>query len=164
VQLSEIANWRQPREGDCLPACTAMVMAHLGEQVDYERLRQRLGTTTTGTPFSHLERLRSWRFAVELGRGDLAQLGQHVTAGRPMIVAVATELLPYWLTRPDIDEAARMTEHAVVVVGLDDQTVYVNDPDFDAAPQVVALGWFVDSWQSQNGNYAIIQRRWRRRA
>jgi hypothetical protein len=125
-----------------------MVLAHLSHTVIYEHLRQRLGTTTAGTPFSRLGRLRSFQLIVELGRGDMRTLRKHLMASRPVIVAVATELLPYWLMRTDMDDAERQAEHAVVVVGLDNQVVYANDLDFDVAPQVVELGWFQDAWQS----------------
>lgn len=160
MKLSGIAHRQQPRKGDCLPACAAMVLTALGDPVEYERLRQRLGTTPTGTPFSQIKRLRSWWLAVECGQGNLATLRHHLAAGRPVIVAVATELLPYWLIRPDIEEEERLTEHAVVVVGLEDQVVSVDDPDFQEVPQVVELGWFEDAWQGQNYRYAVLRRRW----
>lgn len=159
MQLSGIANWQQPREGDCLPACAAMALTYLGQHVDYQRLRQQLGTTQIGTSFSNIKHLQSRRLAVEYGHGNLEMLSTHLTAGRPVIVAVATELLPYWITRSDIDEASRETEHAVVVVGLVNQTVYVNDPDFRDAPQMVELGWFMAAWQYQQFSYAVIQNR-----
>lgn len=163
MRLFNIANWRQPRAGDCLPACVAMVFAHAGIQVNYTHLRQRLRTLVTGTPFSNVDQLRSWWLVVERGRGDHTTLQKHLTAGQPVIVAVATEFLPYWLTRSDINEAERLTEHAIVVTGLEDQIVYVNDPDFDTAPQIVDLHWFIEAWQGQSYHYAVIQRRqlWR---
>ena len=159
MKLSGIANWRQPREGDCLPACVAMLLTRLGEQVDYERLRQRLGTTEAGTQFSHLDRLRSLRLVVERSQGNLEMLRQYILADQPVIVAVATELLPYWLTRPDLDVMKRQIEHVVVLIGWEEQVVYVNDPDFDVAPQVVDLDWFADAWQGQKYRYAVIKRR-----
>lgn len=155
-----IENWRQPRKGDCLPACAAMVLTALGESVEYEQLRQRLGTTPMGTRFSHIARLRSWRLRVTWGRGTLTTLYQHVITGHPVIAAVSTEFLPYWLMRPDIEEAERLTEHAVVVVGIEGTVVWVNDPDFAVAPQQVELGWFEDAWYGQRDRYAVIQHRW----
>jgi ABC-type bacteriocin/lantibiotic exporter with double-glycine peptidase domain len=158
MRLSGITNWRQPRDGDCLPACAAMVLTHLGHRFDYKRLRQQQGTLPTGTPFSHLKRLEAWRFLVERGRGNVDRLLEHLAVGQPVIVAVATELLSYWMTRPDVDEANRATEHVVVVVGMENQIVSVNDPDFDIAPQVVELDWFLAAWQHQQFRYAVIRR------
>lgn len=163
MQLSNIANWRQPRSGECLPACAAMVISDWGERVNYQRLVQQLGTTASGTPFPNIDRLHSWRLTVERAAGTLAILRQRLATGQPIIVPVATELLPYWLLRPDLPEAERITEHAIVVVGIDDHSFYVNDPDFATAPQVVKLDWFVDAWAYHNYWYAVIRRRWGRR-
>lgn len=146
---SVIGHWRQPREGDCLPACAAMVLTHLGETVNYPKLRQRLGTTEIGTPFSHLDRLRSWRLQVMRGQGDSQTLQRYVNGGTPVIVAVATEFLPYWLTREDIDEEARLVEHAVVVVGWEEDWILVHDPDVATARQRVNTDWFLAAWHGQ---------------
>ncbi|MEZ4862545.1 MAG: cysteine peptidase family C39 domain-containing protein [Caldilineaceae bacterium] len=162
MPFSAIAHWRQPRDGDCLPACVAMVLTHLGETVDYPKLRHRLETTEIGTPFSHVDRLRSWRLQVERGHGDLSTLQHQLASGHPVIVAVATEFLPDWLTRPDLDDSARLVEHAVVVVGLTEDSVAVYDPDLAKAPQLVELDWFLAAWQGQYYRYAVIRRRgWR---
>jgi hypothetical protein len=137
-----------------------MVLAYLGERVDEERLRQRLGTVTAGTFFFNVDRLRSWWLAVERDQGDRMTLEMWLAAGHPVIVPVDTGLLPYWLTRPDVADPERVTDHAVVVVGLDDQHVSVNDPDFAVAPQVVEWGWFLDAWRNHDQWYAVIRRRW----
>jgi ABC-type bacteriocin/lantibiotic exporter with double-glycine peptidase domain len=155
-----VPQWRQRRSGECLAACAAMVLTYLGEQVAYDQLVQRLGTSHVGTVFSHLDRLRSWRLTVERGRGTTEMLRQHLAAGRPVIVPVDTALLPYWLTRSDIPEAERLTDHAVVVVAIDEQHLYVNDPDFEQAPQVIELEWFQDAWRNFAQRYAVIRHRW----
>lgn len=137
-----------------------MVLTYWGERVVYEQLVQRLGTSTIGTVFAHLDRLRSWRLTVERGRGTTETLRQHLAAGRPVIVPVDTALLPYWLMRSDVPETERVTDHAVVVVAMDDQYIYVNDPDFEQAPQVIELGWFQDAWRNFAQRYAVIRYRW----
>jgi len=136
-----------------------MVLISLGEQVDYPRLLQRLGTTASGAPFSNLAQLRTWQFAVELAKGNLRILQQRLAQGNPVIVPVATELLPYWILRTDIPERERMTEHAIVVIGLDEEQIYVHDPDFAAAPQVVDVGWFTEARRHHDHWYAVIRRR-----
>lgn len=158
----DVPQWRQQGPGDCLAACTAMVLAYLGERVAYNRLVHRLGTTESGTFFAHLDRLRSWRLAIERAHGTLAIVQTQLETGRPVIVPVDTELLPYWMTRPDVTEAERITNHAVVVVGMDDHAIYVNDPDFDIAPQAVERGWFLDAWRHHEQWYVVIRRRWPR--
>jgi uncharacterized protein YvpB len=97
---------------------------------------------------------------VEHHHGNLETLRQHLEADHPIIVPVDTALLPYWMTRQDVPAAERITDHAVVVVGLDDQHIFVNDPGFASAPQAVELAWFYDAWQNFALRYAIIRRRW----
>lgn len=46
--------------------------------------------------------------------------------------------------------------HAVVVVGLDDDYVYVNDPAFLNAPIQVARGDFDLAWLAKDEYYAVI--------
>jgi hypothetical protein len=53
------------------------------------------------------------------GRGTLETLWGHLTLGLPIIVAVRTDGLPYWINRTDIADEEKATDHAVVVVGLD---------------------------------------------
>lgn len=159
MPLSTIVHWQQRRDGECLAACAAMVLTALGEQVNYARLRQRLNITDSGAPFSNITRLRSWRITVELAQGQLTTLEARLTAGAPIIVPVATELLPHWLLRIDVSPTERITEHAIVVVGMDDHAVTVHDPDFAAAPLAVDLGWFRDAWQHHDNRYAVIRRR-----
>lgn len=159
MQLT-VPHWRQRQPGECLTACVAMVLTHLGENVAYEPLRQRLGTFSAGAFFFNVDRVRSWWLRVERGRGTLETLRQHLDAGRPIIIPVDTGLLPYWLTRPDVPLAERITDHAVVVVGIDEEFIYVNDPDFELAPQVVEIGWFHEAWRNFAGHYAVIHRRW----
>ena len=51
------------------------------------------------------------------------------------------------------------TGHAVVVVGIDDEMVYLNDPAFANAPQVVSHGDLLLAWLEMEEYYAIIQQR-----
>jgi len=157
-----VPHWQQQRQGECLVACVAMVLAYVGQQVQYERLLKQLNTSTAGTFFFNLDRLRPFWFTVRRNQGNLSSLRQQLEKGHPIIVSVATELLPIWLIRDDIPEAERITQHAVVVVGIDDQYVYVNDPDFFEAPQRVEIGWFEDAWKNQAYWYALIRKRWSR--
>jgi ABC-type bacteriocin/lantibiotic exporter with double-glycine peptidase domain len=137
-----------------------MVLSYWGERVDEGRLVRQLETSDAGAFFFNLDRLRSWRLVVERVRGDLELLQLQLEAGRPLIVPVDTGLLPYWITRTDVAEAERVTDHAVVVVGIDEESVYVNDPDFETAPQRVEQAWFDEAWRNHEHWYAVIRRRW----
>jgi hypothetical protein len=133
-----------------------MVLDYLGVPVNYARLRQLLGTTEAGTPFFHVDRLRARGLFVERGRGNLETLWAYLSSGLPVIVAVRTDGLPHWINRTDIADEEKATDHAVVVVGLDDDNVYVNDPDFAQAPQVIEINEFLLAWLEQDYAYAVI--------
>jgi uncharacterized protein YvpB len=46
--------------------------------------------------------------------------------------------------------------HAVVVIGMDEQTVYINDPASDVAPQAVPLDDFRLAWSEFEYVGAVI--------
>ena len=69
--------------------------------------------------------------------------------GQPCIVFVRTGDLPYW---------SYATSHAVVVVGIDDDNVYLNDPYFEKAPQRVSHDEFLLAWSEFDYTYAVISR------
>lgn len=118
----------QRTEADCLPICVQMVLAYLGRAMPYERLVELLGTRWFGTPAGHIERLEQLGIAVTVADLSLPAIHQYLDAGLPVIAFVSTADLPYW---------SEDTDHAVVVVGLDDEAVYVNDPFFPHSPQAV---------------------------
>ena len=127
-----------------------MVLSYLGEQVDYDRLLRLLGTTEAGTPFPQIARMTALGLFVEENkhRDDLALFDLYLDLKLPVIVAVQTWALEHWA---EVD-----TEHAVVVVGLDDQYVYINDPAFEADLQAVAIYRFLHAWTYRDYQYAII--------
>ncbi len=49
--------------------------------------------------------------------------------------------------------------HAVVVTGLDDDYIYLNDPAFTNAPIQVRRGDFDLAWLAQDEYYALLMRR-----
>jgi ABC-type bacteriocin/lantibiotic exporter with double-glycine peptidase domain len=146
--LLSVPHLQQPRDGDCLPACAYMVLAYIDKRIYYWRLRWLLGTQSFGTPFFHLRRLERLGITVEgQARGTLILLHQHLLQNRPCIVSVQTENLPYW---------PHNTLHAVVVVGIDDRSVYLNDPEFPEAPIAVPVGDFDLAWLAEDERYAIL--------
>jgi predicted double-glycine peptidase len=49
-------------------------------------------------------------------------------------------------------------QHAVVVVGLDDSSVYLNDPAMDYGPIRVSIGDFDLAWFNQEERYGVLIR------
>lgn len=125
-----------------------MVLAFIGRPVSYERLLDLLDVDPdVGAPASHVLKLAALGVGVSYGPGTLEDIAGHVARGRPCIAFVQTVDLSYW------DEA---TQHAVVVVGMDEHHVFVADPWFDSVPQTVSRLEFQLAWDSMEQTYATL--------
>lgn len=80
----------------------------------------------------------------------MTQIQDHLANDHPCIAFVNTAELPYW---------TEATGHAVVVVGIDDDNLYLNDPAFHDAPKKVSQGDFLLAWLEADEYYALIQRK-----
>ncbi len=147
--LLPVNNIRQSRDGQCLAACAAMVLAYMNFPVTYKRLLKLLRIQWFGAPSFNIRFLTKLGLIVIYKQGTLAELYHHLAQNRPCIVFVKTHDLPYW----DI-----ATDHAVVVVGMDDQYIYLNDPEFNLAPIQVSHGDFDLAWFERQELYAVLRR------
>jgi ATP-binding cassette subfamily B protein len=143
-----VPHFKQEFNYSCIPACVRMVLAYHGRDLSEADLRALLGTGSHGTPARNLMAVASLGFDVQLGPANLSQLRDALTAGLAPIVFVDTGPLDYWQTD---------CAHVAVVVGIDDTSVYLNDPFFDTAPQQTSIGSFLLAW-AQNGHLAAILR------
>lgn len=140
----------QPVPGDCLPACVVMVLDHLGVRYRYNRIRRLLRTIpNAGTPYSNVRYLAKLRISVLHERGTLDDLRHHLNNGSPCIIFLKTGDLPYW------DEDV---PHAVVLVGMDEQFVYLHDPELAIAPVSVSIGDFDLAWLAHGERYAVLSK------
>jgi len=141
---------QQRRHGECLAACAAMVLAYIGVSIPYHKLLTLLEVrANVGTPSFKIRNLERSGIHVLYQRGSLEQLRSHLTAGQPCIVFVKTKDLPY---RNDD------TAHAIVLVGVDDQSFYVDDPEFAESPLTVPFGDFDLAWLEHDEMYAVLTR------
>jgi ABC-type bacteriocin/lantibiotic exporter with double-glycine peptidase domain len=147
--LLSIPHRPQRSDGDCLAACAAMMLDHLGVPADYDRLLQLLDVKPYGTPGSRLNNLAGLGVQVRYAQGTMDELFDYLTRKQPCIVLVRTDQLPHW---------AYATDHAVLVVGFDEHAVYVNDPAFEQAPQRVSRADFELAWLEFDYRYAVIWR------
>jgi len=148
MNLLPVLHRQQSQQADCLAACAAMVLNYLQLPIDYKRLLRMLNVKTYGASLHNLHNLASLGLFVLVEEGDIAKLQAHLEIGLPPIIPVSTaKLLSYW--KED-------TDHAVVVVGIDDEWVYLNDPEFTSAPQVITLQEFESAWLEQDYWYAVI--------
>lgn len=126
-----------------------MVLDRLSCSVDYSILLQLLKIKSFGAPASNIRLLEQLNLSVTYRVSDMAGLESMLTQGQPIIVFVRTGDLPYW---------SYSTDHALVVIGFDDATVYVNDPNFLETPISVPRGDFELAWLERDYYYALITR------
>jgi len=117
--LLSVSHLQQHTEADCLPVCVQMVLDYLGYPTPYDRLVSLLGSDWFGTPFRHLNRLAQLGISVSIDHLAVVEIEAYLEQGLPVIACVHTADLSYW---------AYSSEHVVVIVGIDESHVYVNDP------------------------------------
>lgn len=148
VRLS-VQHVQQRTDGECLVACAAMIFVYLGLPFDYRRgVRLLRIRPQIGTPFFQIRELGKLGISVTYKQGTLLDLHAYLIQGLPCIVGVQTGELPYW--------QAINVQHAVVVVGLDSEFIYLNDPAFVNAPIQVPLGDFDLAWLEQDEVFAVL--------
>lgn len=146
--LLPVTHQKQRQPADCLATCAAMALAYLRVPIEYTRLLRILEVNEAGSFFGKLQNLRILRLSVLIEQGDIATLLRHLEQGLPPLIYVRTgELKSYW----SVD-----TFHVVVLIGMDEQYVYLNDPYFDIAPQQITIEEFILAWLEQDYLYAVI--------
>ena len=124
----------QPYPGECLAACSAMSLTYLGIPVSYKSLLNLLQIKRGfGTASSNIRALKQLGVTVVYEQGTFDELYHHLNNNHPCIAFVEAGELPYW------HEAS---SHAVLVVGLETEFVYLNDPAVAVAPIRVPWGDF----------------------
>lgn len=146
--LLTVPQQKQQSDGDCLAACATMVLNYLNRPVAYATLLKILKIKSFGAPASNIRLLEQMKLTVTYRVTDMAGLESMLVQGQPVIVFVRTSELPYW------DYG---TDHALVVVGCDDDNIYVNDPNFAEAPISVPRGDFELAWLERDYYYALIE-------
>ena len=144
-----VPQYKQSRDGRCLPACVRMVLAYLGQEYSEDELARLLQARSFGTSADHIRFINQLGYTVTFEQGTEFDLQRHLTRSLPCIIFLKTEALPYW----KIEDS-----HAVVLVGMAPETVYVNDPAFDQSPQPVPLQNFLLAWSEFDYEYAVIER------
>jgi len=129
-----------------------MVLRYLGIERSELEIGTLIQSDQEGTSVMNIELLTEadWGVTVMTDELDFQGLKQYIDQGTPVIAAVWTGALPYW---------TRNRPHAVVVVGDDENEVYLNDPKFLNAPQCVAWADFSKAWEPF-GWFATIIKKW----
>lgn len=146
--LLPITHYRQRSDSDCLAACAAMALQHLDLSFDYDYVLQLLEVKPFGTAGHNLKNLTVLGVQVVYTEGTLDEVKAYLVDGFPCIALVRTGHLHYW---------TYSTNHALLVVGFDEQTVYVNDPSFEQAPQRIPLDEFHLAWLEFDYRYGVLK-------
>lgn len=126
-----------------------MALNYIGHKVDYTRLVQLLRIRPGyGTPFPVIQSLGNSSIRVVYGQGNLQEIYHYLSQDKPCIVPVQTHELPYWNNVS--------VGHAVVVVGVDSENVFLNDPEFPTAPIQVTHGDFGLAWFEYGELFAVL--------
>jgi len=142
-----VPHFPQTRDGTCLEACVCIVLAHLGSPVTEDKVCELFDASPEGTPASRVRRLQRWNFQVTYGKARLDDLRQWLQQDILPIVFVQTGFLDYWQSN---------VRHAVVVVSVDDTSIWLHDPAFDDAPQVCLIDGFLAAWTEMDEAAATI--------
>jgi len=147
--LLPVPHHKQQQQADCLAACAAMALAHLNISVDYVQLLKILKVKSFGAAGQNLKYLASLGVEVIYREGSLEELKEYLLSGLPCIVLLNTVDLPHW---------SYATDHALVVVGLDDSTIFVNDPAFARHPVSVPITAFELAWMTFDYRLGVIRK------
>jgi ABC-type bacteriocin/lantibiotic exporter with double-glycine peptidase domain len=131
--LLSVLHLQQQTESDCLPICVQMVLTYLGFDVSYTQLVKLLGTKQFGTSFWNIKRLEQLGATVTIDHLASTEIGSNLAVGLPVIACLNTADLSYW---------SQAVDHVVVVVGIDEQQVYVNDPSLKRGSYAVPIAEF----------------------
>jgi len=142
-----LPHYPQSADGLCLAACARMVLAHWGEAMSEEALAERLGIRPWGAPAAAIQRLSRWGWNVDYGHGTRVDLARWLQQGIPVVTFVRTGFLEHW---------ANDVGHAVVVVGMTQERVYIHDPIMKKAPLAVSLIGFEAAWTEMDYGYAVV--------
>jgi hypothetical protein len=125
-----------------------MLLAYVDVDVEYGRLLRILNVRGYGTPGSNLYRLTQIGVEVIYREGSMSILEEIIASGRPCIALVQTEFLNYWTSA---------SKHAVVVVGIDEDQILLNDPAFMKHPMRVTKLEFELAWMEFDYRYCLIE-------
>jgi ABC-type bacteriocin/lantibiotic exporter with double-glycine peptidase domain len=127
-----------------------MVLAHQSVTLGERELCDLLDTQLAGTKVWNVLLLEQHvaNCQVELDSTSFDRLQESLAAHVPPIALVVTRHLRYW---------ERDTIHAVVVVGLTEDEVLVNDPSFPDAPHAIPRAEFWAAWSELDFLTVVVE-------
>ena len=135
--------------GYCLAACAQMVLAYQGLTFTQEYLAQLLAIKPRlGTPTFQVKRLTTLAVKVIYEEGDLETVRDWGKQNHPVIAFVQAGELSHW--------SGEWFQHAVVVIGVELDAIWLLDPDMSAEPVSVTADEFLLAWMEMDYLYAVL--------
>jgi ABC-type bacteriocin/lantibiotic exporter with double-glycine peptidase domain len=140
--LIKKTHYRQQDKAACIPAAIRMVISHfdetLAESLSESDLMRLLGTGSTGSLLEHLPRLNQLGFEAISEESSLTELALFLHLFQTPVIAVLYAGYVEYLKSDSL--------HAVVIVGMDEEKVYLNDPLRETSPIVLSIDQFNRAW------------------
>jgi uncharacterized protein YvpB len=161
VNIIQKVHHKQTTPGGCVPTSIAMVFSRYrrsdkNQVRDWmDELSAALGTDENhGTVFDPLDEsfvsefsLKPWGFHHEAKASDLETIERDIQQGIPVICMIESRYLPY---------STEDRLHAVVLVGIDEESVFLNDPLCEGDEVVkFPLPAFLEAWNGWGNNVSI---------
>jgi len=127
-----------------------MVAHYHGIILSEEEIAHLLETDETGTRFREIHRVSTFEFDVEIMTGTISELKEWLTLGFPCIARIKTTHLPRYPLPPWVP-------HAVVVVGITEDKVFIHDPAQNTGPDVVPIKSFQSAWAAGQYQYVVMK-------
>lgn len=143
-----LTHLKQQEEYSCVPACVRMVLEYYGDRRSETELITRLECTPFGTTAEATRGVSDLGYEVEVAYSTFEEIQIHIASRRPLVAFLRTGALDYWSSD---------APHAVLVIGYDDQFVYLDDPFFDVAPQKSSLPSFQRAWWKAKNRMCVIR-------
>jgi ABC-type bacteriocin/lantibiotic exporter with double-glycine peptidase domain len=127
-----------------------MVLEYLGEQTTEEFLRRFLKTKYYGTNLLNIRYLSEFGFRTTITYGSIEELKELIKERKLPIVRLVTRDLDFY----DFDGY-----HAVIVVGIKQEFVIVNDPYFETEVIEIPIHNFTFAWAECDYLTIIIEKK-----
>jgi ABC-type bacteriocin/lantibiotic exporter with double-glycine peptidase domain len=150
--MIHLRHHQQEHSASCLAACVVMVLAHWQVELIESEVRRIIRTKPhSGTHPMNLISLGDLGFKAWPYEGTEYELRQRIASDEPVIVFLWTGVLQHWANQEGVDYL-----HTVIVVGWNDDVVFVHDPALPNAPIEITWSEFKDAWQYSRQMMAVI--------
>jgi len=142
---------KQETDFSCVPACLKMLLEFFNIKVSESDLRLRLKTKPFGTHIINILSLgESYGIQAKIEFWSLEELKAYLNNYKvPCIALVWTEHFAHW---------KQNCLHSVVVIGYNDESVIINDPNFEEKDYYIPFNDFISAWQVNDGLVVILRK------